>query len=177
MKRAWPLFAVLILLAGCGTAGETPAAAPPATAAVSPLFNDADVRFVRAIIPHHEQGITIAQLGAQRATNPDMQVLANAIVATQRDEVARLRGWLAAWQQPAATASAAADKDLAKLRKAKGEAFDKLFLAVLIAHQGKAVEIARAETAGGRNINAVAFAKQVDASRTGEIAQMRRFLS
>jgi uncharacterized protein (DUF305 family) len=175
MRRAWPLFAVLALLGGCDTADRLPAV-PPATAAVSPVFTDADVRFVSAIEPHHEEGIAIARIGADRAANPDLRVLAKAIVATQQDEVTRLKGWLAAWHQPAPAGSRSAGKDLGKLRAAKGAAFDRAFITLLIAHQEGAVRLARAETAGGRNINAVAFAKQVDASRTGEIAQLRRYL-
>jgi uncharacterized protein (DUF305 family) len=170
--------AVLMLLAGCGTAGGRK---PPGPAPLSLEYNATDVLFVQMLIPHHRQGVEIAQLGAATATNPDVRVLASAIVATQQDEATRMAGWLHAWQQPATAASASATprtpaKQIAGLRKAAGKDFDHDFLTVLIAHQNQAIELAKTESQGGRNLNALAFAKQIQQSRDGEIKQMRGYL-
>jgi uncharacterized protein (DUF305 family) len=188
-RRALLALALVVpaLLTGCGTAREkaTPPG-PAATAAVSPGFNSTDVMFVQMIIPHHRQGIAIAEIGAERASRDDIKVLASAIVATQRDEVARLEGWLRVWKQPATADPAAhaahgsmpgtTEKEIAKLRKASPAALDEAFLDMLIAHQDDAVRLARFETAGGENVNALGYAKQVDASRSAQIEQMRGYL-
>ena len=176
--------AVPLLLPGCGTAREKPG--PAATAAVSPGFNETDVMFVQMIVPHHRQGIAIAEIGAERATRADLRVLAGAIVATQKDEVARLEGWLRVWKQPA-TADPAAHaahggmpgtgaKEIAELRKVSAAQVDKALLDTLIAHQEDAVELARLETAGGENVNAVGYSRQVDQSRSAQIEQMLGYL-
>jgi uncharacterized protein (DUF305 family) len=188
-RRALIALALVVpaLLTGCGTAREkaTPPG-PAATAAVSPGFNSTDVMFVQMIIPHHRQGIAIAEIGAERATRADIKVLASAIVATQRDEVARLEGWLRVWNQPATADPAAhaphggmpgtTEKEIAKLRKASPAALDQAFLDMLIAHQDDAVRLARFETAGGENVNALGYARQVDESRSAQIEQMRGYL-
>jgi uncharacterized protein (DUF305 family) len=172
--------AVPLLLAGCGTAREKPA--PAASAAVAPTFNDTDVMFVQMIVPHHRQGIAIAEIGAERATRDDLKVLASAIVATEKDEVARLEGWLTTWKQPATADPAAhaahggmpgtSEKEIAQLRKAPKAQVDKTLLDMLIAHQDDAVQLARFETTGGQNVNALGYAKQVDESRSAQIKQM-----
>jgi uncharacterized protein (DUF305 family) len=162
---------VVLLLSACGTARDTGSPGPAASAAVSPEFNEADVAFTRALIPHLQQGVQIAELGAQRATRPEAKMLAGAIVATQKDEIGRLRGWLTTWKQPPPSAGPPI-RQLAALRTSPPSAFDRQFLDLLIAHQGAAVRLARIEIGAGRNRNALAYARQVDKSRTAQIAQL-----
>jgi uncharacterized protein (DUF305 family) len=184
VRRTFALALVVpLLLAGCGTDREKPG---PAAAAVAPAFNDTDVMFVQMIVPHHRQGIAIAEIGAERATRADVKILASAIVATEKDEVARLEGWLKVWQRPATADPAAhaahggmpvtSEKKIAKLRTTSRAKVDKAVLDMLIAHQDDAIRLAHYETSDGRNVNAVGYAKQVDESRTAQIKQMRGYL-
>jgi uncharacterized protein (DUF305 family) len=188
VAAARPLIAVaaaaVLLLGGCGNAAGT-GTPSPATTAVSPRFNAADVTFVRTLIPHHLEGVEIARVGVQRSARPETRMLAGAIVSTQTDEAARLTGWLSVWQQPTVpnastpTGKGAADttdKTVEALRTIPAADFDKAFLNLLIAHQGAAVKLARTELGAGSNPNALAFARQVDVSRTAEIAEMRNYL-
>ena len=165
VRRALAAAAAVLVLGGCGS--EPPSPAP--TAAVT--FSQADVTFVRALLPQHRAGIALAGVGAERASRPEVRTMAAAIVATQRDEVARMTEWLAAWKQ--APVSAAAGPDLAELRAAKPAAFDQRFLSLLIAQQQEAVRLAQAEEAGGSNVNARSFATQVRLSREAQIKQLR----
>lgn len=167
--------AAVLLLGGCDTATGSQTPGPATTTAVSSRFNAADVTFVRALIPHHLQGVQIAEIGVRRAARPETRMLAGAIVATQRDEATRLQGWLTTWKQPAAPAPAP-DKQIAALATVPAANFDDAFLDLLIAHQDAAVKLARTETGAGANLNALAFARQVDESRTAEIQQMRGYL-
>jgi uncharacterized protein (DUF305 family) len=117
----------------------------------------ADVAFVRALIPHHEQGITLAR---QAAKNPRARTLAEAIIVTQQDEIVRMTAWLAAWHEAAPPSGSAPPP--------AGDPID-----ALIAHQLEAVKLAQAEQANGTNPSALAFARQVIESRTGQIDQLR----
>jgi len=170
LARRLTAVALLMSIAACGTA-RTPAPPESESPSLSAEFNAADVAFVRALIPHHEQGIALAQLGA-KATRPDVRMLTGAIVTTQRDEAKRMAGWLAAWNQPPAQAAKAAD-----LPKTTGQALDRAVLTDLIAHQQDAIKLAATEIKDGRNLNAVSFAEQVQKSRQAEIEQMRTYLS
>jgi uncharacterized protein (DUF305 family) len=164
--------AVVLLVGGCGTAENDPendpGPGPVATAAVSGDFSPIDVQFAQQLVPHHREGIELARLGALRT-------LAEAIVATQQDEVTLLTGWLATWKQDP-PGPAASSKELAALRKTSGVAFERRFVTLLSTHQSEAIALARTESEGGRNRDALALAKQIQLSRTAEIEQLRTAL-
>ena len=172
LARRLTTLALLMSIAACGTA-RTPAPSPTGSASpsVSAEYNAADVAFVRALIPHHEQGIALAALGA-KATRPDVRMLTGAIVTTQRDEAQRMAGWLAAWKQSPAPAPKAT-----ALPTATGPALDRAVLTDLIAHQREAIKLAAEEAKDGRNLNAISFAEQIQQSRAAEIQQMRTYLT
>jgi uncharacterized protein (DUF305 family) len=162
--------------AGCGTEAP-PTAGPSVSAGVSRDVNATDLSFVRALIPHLRRGIAIAGPAADRGAREELRTLAAAIVATQRDEVARLQGWLRAWgrseSEPAS--AAATDARVAALAKLSGPKLDAAVLDLLIDHQAAAVRLARAETGGGVNREALAFARQVDASRSAQVRQLTAY--
>lgn len=93
-KRLLAVVAV-VLLAACGD----PAPTPPATGAQAG-FNDADVRFLQAMIPHHQQAIDAAKLVTGRTDRSQLVRLADTITTSQAAEIQTMKGWLQRWQQP-----------------------------------------------------------------------------
>jgi len=160
--------------AGCGT-DPAPRVGPSVSTGVSRDFNATDLTFVRTLLPHLRQGITIAEPAATRGSRAELRTLAAAIAATQRDEVARLEGWLRAWGQPASGSAPATDARVAALARLSGRQLDAAVLDLLIDHQAAAVRLARSETGGGVNREALAFARQVDASRSAQIQQLTAY--
>ncbi|WP_433307076.1 DUF305 domain-containing protein [Actinoplanes sp. CA-030573] len=146
---------------GAGRAGAGNSGGPAKAGA---RHAPADVAFVTALLPHHQQGIGLAREAAGR---PEARTLAEAIIVTQQDEMVRMTGWLREWGgTPPPTAGTATTT-----ARRGGDA-----IRALIAHQEEAIKLAQQEQANGINPTALDFAKQVIESRAGEVDQLHGYV-
>jgi uncharacterized protein (DUF305 family) len=151
----------------------------------------ADVRFMQGMIGHHAQALEMTMLLRSRTMRDDMRLLARRIDDSQNDEMAFMRGWLAARGAAAADEHAhhaggamlmpgmLTPEEMQRLAGASGPAFDRLFLESMIKHHEGALVMVKelfATPGAAQESEIFAFASDVDADQRIEIRRMSAVL-
>jgi uncharacterized protein (DUF305 family) len=147
------------------------------------------------MIPHHAQAIAMSMMAAERAGSPRVKNLAARIQAAQQPEIDQLSGFLRAWNAPVPStnnpmggmgqmdhgASGAmpgmmSGDQMQQLGQANGEAFDRMFLQMMIVHHQGAVTMAETELKDGQNPDARQLAQRIIDAQQREITEMRSLI-
>ncbi|WP_246607804.1 DUF305 domain-containing protein [Paractinoplanes toevensis] len=194
VKRRFLLALIVPLALGaCGTA--TPSPAPTVTAkSVAEIqagddYNDTDVMFLQMLAYHQKQGLEMTTTAASRSADPQLKTLAQAVQATEKDELSMMQAWLTQWGKATDVDTAASlhadhgglpatgPAEIKALKTVSAAGFDTAFLNLFLAHQHNAIEMAHLETTQGQNKEAKAFAVRVRESRQAEVQQMLKLMN
>jgi uncharacterized protein (DUF305 family) len=177
-------------------------AAPQAAAQTTPppagyAYTAADVSFMSGMIIHHAQAVRIAGWAPGHDGSAAVQRMCERIVVGQADEIAILRRWLEDRGEPAPPADSVhhgmpgmdhgalmpgmlTDQELARLDSAKGPAFDRLFLTLMIKHHQGALVMVNTlfgTPGAGQDVTVFRIANDVHADQTTEIDRMQKMLA
>ena len=156
-------------------------------------FNDADVAFAQAMIPHHAQAVDMADLADDRADDPEVRDLAQRIRAAQQPEIDLMESWLEEWGHPMEEGMDHGDMDMGdmdmgemgmmsdqameRLESASGEEFDRLFLSGMREHHLGAVAMAEEELSKGESPEAKELAQEIIETQRAEIEEIDALLA
>jgi uncharacterized protein (DUF305 family) len=160
---------------------------------LGPADADYDLRFIDAMLPHHEGAVVMAQDLAQKTQRPELQKLAKAIIRAQTQEIAQMKQWRQDWYPKASSTPMAWHKDMQHmmamspeqisamkmdmdLGKADAE-YDLRFLKAMVPHHEAAVVMAQDLAQKTKRPELQKLSKDILTSQQAEIDQMRQWMS
>jgi uncharacterized protein (DUF305 family) len=190
-RAAAVLVAVVLVAAGylLGASRSTPEV---------PRDGTVDVGFLRDMMVHHAQAVTLAMIVDQRATVPAVREMADEIATGQQREVGMMAGWLQQWglsdstsaspmawmaHPPAAAAvdppmpGMATRRDVARLAVTRGRQADLLFCRLMLPHHLGALHMIDDVVARGSRPEVIALAAQMRTGQQKEINLLNRLLT
>ena len=141
-----------------------------------------DIMFAQMMIPHHQQAVEMSELALKNSNNPQVLKLAEQIKAAQEPEISQMKNWLSSAGQSLMgdhgmhMDGMLSDDEIEQLRQSAGKAFDKLFLAGMIAHHEGALSMV-SMIEDSENEEAKTLAQNIKVSQSAEIDLMKRFLA
>ena len=141
-----------------------------------------DQTFIRHMSTHHEQGIQLASMAAERAVNPHLRALAKLMAASQTGEKRLFDHYWLSWfgspmqicsaRERAAMPGLLDDAQIDQLREVSPAEFDSLFVSTMTIHHAGAVKMADDEFRNGSDLRLRAMAHAIRHEQQGEIALM-----
>jgi uncharacterized protein (DUF305 family) len=192
----------VVVVAGCASPSDVRAG----ISADGSDFDNADVTFASAMVPHHAQAIMMAKMAPAHDASAHVRELAQQITAEQIPEIVQMQDLLSDWGRPPAPTAAMApsggmagmggmggmdgtnaalalaqgmmtDQQMQALTTASGPAFDRLFLQLMITHHDGAVTMAKTELSDGENTDAQVLAQNISDSQLAQITLMQQLLA
>jgi uncharacterized protein (DUF305 family) len=200
--------AIAAALAGCGGSGQKSADATPVPtqkviqpgapgepsreviATPTPEGHGSkpvDIAFMRGMIHHHQQAVTMADWVPERSQSSKLRLLAKRMAVSQEDEMVLMRDWLGKRgvdpddhvHQHESMPGMLTSSQLEKLESARGKKFDRLFLRYMTQHHQGALTMVQnlVDDGGGVEAEIEQFILHVDSDQTIEIERMQQMLS
>jgi uncharacterized protein (DUF305 family) len=158
---------------------------------LGPADADYDLRFIDAMIPHHEGALIMAKDAQRKSKRPEIQELANSIISAQTKEIVQMKQWRKTWYPTAPSTPMAwhtemrhtmvmrpeqiramrMDVDLA----ASDAEYDLRFIKAMIPHHEAAVVMAKDLALKTQRSDLKKVAKDILTFQQAEIDQMEKW--
>jgi len=149
--------------------------------------NDHDISFGNSMIAYDQQGTDMSALVPDRSVEPKVVAFAANSAAALRTDIATLKALIVQWDQDQGptpgSGRGTAIKGMvdpaafAKLEALRGKGFDSLWLQSMISLDQGAIEISRAEIAGGQNVDFIGLASRILDMRQSDTVALNQMLN
>lgn len=164
-----------------GEDAKTLSPSDAATAVPPDKANAADVKFVQDMVIHHRQALDMALLAPSRAQSEKLKKLASRIKDAQGPEIQYMTTWLQEQGQTVPDHHAshanmpgmATPEQLEALKAASGDAFDKQFVTLMVAHHKGAIDMSVKVIAEGSHQRINELATEIGVEQSAEIRRMQ----
>ena len=192
-RRLLPALLLPLLLGPLAACGGDDEPAKAETEESDNGFNEADVEFATAMIPHHAQALVMVDMTMGRKVDPELAELAEQIRAAQAPEIEQMADWLTDWDEPVPEtmrdhANAHGDahmedsdmpgmmsaEDLDELEALSGTAFQVEWVESMIEHHEGAIEMAEDQLDRGEFPAALDLAEHIADAQSDEIETLEQ---
>jgi uncharacterized protein (DUF305 family) len=169
-------------------ADQEKSAEPPAGLSASDSVTDKlkplqgkefETAFLKEMIQHHQMAIQMAKLAQSRAARPEIKQMAQKSISDQSKQVKEMTEWLKQWYSESPGRMDMEDPSMQKtmdqidkLKQAKGEEFDKLFLTSMPEHHQQGIRMARLAEERAQHPEVKQLAGQIAQGQRAEIQKM-----
>lgn len=158
---------------------------------LGPADADYDLRFIDAMVPHHEGAVVMANDALKKSKRPEVKQLAKAIVTAQDKETIQMQQWRKDWYPKSPNAPMAWNVEMNHMMTMKpdqmstmrmnmdlGKAdsdYDLRFINAMLPHHEAAVTMAKDLSQKSKRPELQKLAKEVINSQQAEIDQMNQW--
>lgn len=158
---------------------------------LGPADESYDLRFLDAMVPHHEGGVVMAKEVLQKSQRPEVKKLAEEIIQAQSKEIAQMKQWRSAWYPKAPATPMAWHAPMSHMMAMSEEQrqammmsmdlgpadaqFDLRFLDAMIPHHEGALVMAKDVFSKSKRPDMKQLAQDILTSQQKEIDQMNQW--
>ncbi|WP_427157383.1 DUF305 domain-containing protein [Aliinostoc sp. HNIBRCY26] len=158
---------------------------------LGPADANYDLRFIDAMIPHHQGALNMANVAKQKSTRPEIKQLADEIIKAQTQEINQMKRWRKTWYPKAGNQPMAYDAKMGHMMPMSseqmqsmmmdvnlGEAdaeFDLRFINAMIPHHEAAVVMAKDALQKSQRPEIKNLAQAIIKGQNTEINQMQQW--
>ena len=158
---------------------------------LGPADANFDLRFIDAMIPHHQGAIEMATQAQEKSKRPQIKKLANDIITAQNKEIQQMQQWRKAWYPKAGDKPMAYDAQMGHMMEmssnqtkdmmmnmdlgAADADFDLRFINAMIPHHESAVMMGKDTLNKSGHPEIKQLAQNIIKSQDAEISQMRQW--
>ncbi|MEH2278373.1 MAG: DUF305 domain-containing protein [Nostoc sp.] len=194
------------LITACtNTASQNESQAPNATATnasdkqmnhsmamdLGPADANLDLRFIDAMIPHHQGAVEMAKEAQQKSKRPEIKKLADNIIKSQNQEITQMKQWRQAWYPKAGDKPMAYDSQMGHMMEMSSDQtkammmsqdlgaadaeFDLRFINAMIPHHEGAVTMAKDVLSKSKRPEIKQLGQEIINAQNTEIKQMQQW--